>query len=176
MFSLLHSLIRRFLALSARESALALFAMSVGSLLMAYVAETFFGVAACELCIYQRVPYAVVVFLSLVAFVGMIYGHKKTAQILFLLCAFAFFVNAGIALFHSGVELHWWVGTDGCAVNPLVMQNLKDPAAMRAALMAAPVVRCDEINFTFLGCTMANWNILASLALCAFSLFSARRH
>ncbi len=175
MPSLARFFLTRFLTLTPKESALLLFAASVGSLLMAYVAEHFFGVLPCELCVYQRVPYALVAFLSVTVFAVAVYGRARAARGLLLLCALAFFVNAGIAVFHSGVELHWWQGTDGCAVNPLVMQNIKDPAAVRAALMAAPVVRCDEINFTFLGFTMANWNIPASLALCAFALFAAWR-
>ncbi|MFA6280601.1 MAG: disulfide bond formation protein B [Bdellovibrionales bacterium] len=175
MHSLARILSTRFLTLSVKESALLLFAASVGSLLTAYVAETFFGVLPCVLCLYQRVPYAVVVVLSLLAFVSTVLIRGRAARGLLLLCAFAFFVNAGIASFHSGVELHWWQGTDGCAVNPLVIQELKDPTAAREALMATPVVRCDAVNFTFLGFTMANWNILASLAFGAFALFAARR-
>ncbi len=175
MASSFYSLFLRFLAFRVKDSSLVLFALSVGSLLTAYVAETFFGVLPCELCVYQRVPYALVAFLSVAVFSVAVCGRVRAARLLLLLCALAFFVNAGIAVFHSGVELHWWQGTDGCAVNPLVMQDLKDPSAVREALMAAPVVRCDDINFTFLGFTMANWNILASLAFCAFALFAAWR-
>ena len=148
-------------------SALAILAVSAGSLVFAFIAQHFFGVEACILCLYQRVPYGLAIVFALLA---LGFRSNNTYVKVFLgLCAVAFLVNAGIAFFHSGVELHWWVGTEDCAVNPLV---LKDPEAARKMLLATPTVRCDAVNFTFLGFTMANWNILASLGLAAFSLLA----
>lgn len=149
-------------------AALALLAAAAGSLAFAYSAENFFGIAPCELCLYQRVPYAVVIALALLAL--LIRKNDKKARCLLGLCAVAFFVNMGIAFYHSGVELHWWGGTDDCAANPLLAT---DPALVREALMNTPVVRCDQINFTFLGFTMANWNVLASFALGLFALLAS---
>ena len=149
-------------------AALVIFAVSVGSLLTAYIAENFFDVFPCELCLYQRVPYALAMILAILALI--VRKNDKRARLLLGFCAVAFFANMGIAIFHSGVELHWWAGSDGCAVNPLVLQ---DPAAAREALLSTPSVRCDEINFTFLGFTMANWNVPASLALGLFALLAS---
>ena len=147
---------------------LALLAASVGSLATAYIAENFFGVEACILCLYQRVPYALGVFLSLVALA--LRKQERVARLLLAIVALGFFVNAGLAVFHTGVELHWWAGTDKCGVNPAVLQ---DVAALRESLLKTPTVSCDEINFTFLGFTMANWNILASLGLAVFALLAS---
>jgi len=158
--------------------------LSAASLAAAFAAEHLFSVLPCILCIYQRIPYAFAAFLGL-AGAAFLARETKTrggigprgaalARGLMLLCAMGFLINAGIAFFHSGVELHWWEGTDTCAVDPLVV---KDPASARQALLKAPVVRCDAINFTFLGLTMANWNVANSLAFCAFAFaaFCARR-
>jgi disulfide bond formation protein DsbB len=134
-----------------------LIAVSTGSLLTAYIAETFFDVAPCVLCIYQRVPYAIVALLGVFAIAQR--NHKAVTDKVIALCAALLFVNAAIAFFHSGVELQWWEGTDGCAVNPAVFS---DPEVARKMLLETPAVRCDEINFTFLGFTMANWNVVAS--------------
>lgn len=149
-------------------AALAILAASAGSLLTAYVAENFFGVQPCILCIYQRIPYALAVFLAIGAL--MLRHNDKMARCLLGITAVTFFANMGIAIFHSGVELHWWAGTDECGVNPLVV---KTAAALREALLKTPTVNCDEINFTFLGFTMANWNILASFGLGLFALLAS---
>lgn len=154
--------------LSMPYAALALFVAGVGSLFVAYIAQTFFDVQPCILCIYQRIPYAIIAFLAICALITR--RHDKTARVFLALSALALFVNGGIAVFHSGVELHWWAGTDECGVNPLV---LKDLGNLRETLLKTPLVSCDEINFTFFGLTMANWNILSSFGLGLFALFSA---
>lgn len=149
-------------------AALALFVAAIGSLITAYIAETYFDVQPCILCIYQRIPYAAVAFLSLFALMAR--HQDKRARFFLGLCALAFLVNMGVAIFHSGVELHWWAGTNECGVNPLVLQ---DVANVREALLKTPMVSCDAINFTFLGFTMANWNILASFGLGLFALLAS---
>lgn len=149
-------------------AALALFAAATGSLFVAYVAQTFFDVQPCILCIYQRIPYAIVVVLSLGALI--LRQHDKKARCLLGIAALAFFVNMGIAIYHSGVELHWWAGTSECGVNPAVLSQVEN---LREALLKTPLVSCDEINFTFLGLSMANWNIFASFGLGLFALLAS---
>lgn len=146
-----------------------LFAACVDSFIAAYILENFFDVLPCDLCIMQRYPFAIVMVLMLIAF-ALKFSDLRARQVM-ALAGLVLVVNAGIAVFHSGVELHWWEGTDGCGVNPLVFAD--DLAAMRNALLNAPTVRCDEINFTFLGMTIANWNIPWSLGMAFFAFASA---
>lgn len=149
-------------------AALALIAAGLGSLSGAFILQTFFGVEPCVLCLFQRIPYAVVVVLGAVAL--LFRQNDKVARALLGLCALAFFINVGIAIFHSGVELQWWAGTDGCEVNADI---LRDPEAARLALLKTAVAQCDEVNFTFLGFSLANWNILICLALGLFAMLAA---
>ena len=39
---------------------------------------------------------------------------------------------------------------------------------LRAQLLAAPIVRCDEIPWSLFGVSIAGWNAVASLALTVF--------
>lgn len=150
-------------------AAILLFAACVDSLLAGYIAEHFFDVLPCDLCIKQRIPFALVLAIMLPALSMKLSGD--TVRKLLGLSALVLIANAGIAGFHSGVELQWWGGLDGCGVNPLVFAD--DPVAMREMLLNAPVVRCDEVNFTFLGLTIANWNIFWSLGLAGFAAMAA---
>jgi disulfide bond formation protein DsbB len=46
---------------------------------------------------------------------------------------------------------------------------------LRAQLMTAPVVRCDEAAFRFLGLSMAGWNVIWAGLLAVFTAIAARR-
>jgi len=151
-------------------AALAIMAAGVAALGGALVLEHFFAVLPCILCYYERVPYGLAILWGVLALACR--KNDKAVQIFFWLAALGFLANAGLSFFHSGVELQWWPGTDECAVNPAVFT---DPAAAREALLATPVVRCDEISFTFLGFSLANWNVPLGLGLALFSALAALR-
>ncbi len=151
----------------------ALFAFAVISALAlaaAYTAQYAYGLAPCELCLYQRVPYAAVIVFGML---GLALDNKPKAGKIFLaLTALAFAVDAAIAFYHSGVERHWWASfLEGCTV-PEIAGNITD---VLAQIEATPPVRCDQIPWTdpWFGLSMANYNVivcvvLALAALCAF--------
>jgi disulfide bond formation protein DsbB len=149
-----------------------LIAACLGALAAALVGQYFFDMAPCILCYYQRVPYGLVAALA----AGMLFlcRNPKLDRLLLGLCALLFLIGAGTAFFHSGVERLWWGGTPGCGVQPL-----DKPASqisieeMRQRLLETPVVRCDVIDWTLFGLTLANLNIFAFLGLSAFSLLAA---
>jgi disulfide bond formation protein DsbB len=80
-------------------------------------------------------------------------------------------VGAGIAVFHVGVEQHWWAGTAACG-STLSATSVE---ALRAQILAAPVVRCDQPAWSLLGISMAGYNALISAALAVVALIGARR-
>ncbi|TVQ82334.1 MAG: disulfide bond formation protein B [Micavibrio sp.] len=121
----------------------------------------------CVLCEYQRVPYIVVIGLATAAFLL----EKKIFRLWLLsFCALALFINAGIAGFHVGVENGWWKGTDECGGNfgsgELTLEQLRD------LILAAPVVRCDEVAWSLFGISMAGYNMMIALAMGIFTLMS----
>jgi disulfide bond formation protein DsbB len=150
--------------LSLPLAAKLLFCANVGSLLFALTMQFGFGVLPCVLCLWQRVPYGSAAVLSLMALLWKPYG-RQTIVILGL-CVVAYLTGMGLAIFHTGVELHWWLGTSGCAVQPL---HGASPEDLRQALLQTIAPRCDEISWTIFGFSMANLNIAASLALAFFS-------
>src|SRR5579862_1950674 len=99
------------------HAALLIFAASVAALAFAFAMQFGFGVEPCILCLWQRVPFGVVVALSPALLLWKPYGRHT--RILLALCAAAFFINSGLSVFHTGVEQHWWLGTSGCAITPL---------------------------------------------------------
>ncbi len=142
-----------------RIPALLLF-LSAAPLAGALISQYAFGLLPCVLCIYQRVPYAVIIGLALLGF-----AFARTSRCvgpLVLLSMLAFLTDAGIAFFHVGVEQGWWHGTEACGGSDVVASSIEE---LRRQIMEAPAVRCDEPAFVFLGLSMAAWNMLYALAV-----------
>ena len=157
--------------LSMPTAALLILAAGAGSLVFALIMQFGFGVLPCELCLWQRVPFAAAALLALIAVVARPYGNHT--QFLLGLCAVLFLVNTGLAVFHSGVERHWWEFHSACTGSAL--SHVKSIEELRQELLNKPVVRCDEISWSIFGLSMANLNIGFSFALALFAALAARR-
>ncbi len=144
-----------------------------GSLVTAFTAQYVFDVAPCELCWWQRGPYALAILLGGLALVFQ--ANAKAAKIFLALASFVFLVGMGLAIYHTGVEQHWWADGSACALTPITEKSLSELsiADLRNQLLGATAVPCDEITWTFLGFSMANWNILFSLGLAVFAALAA---
>ncbi len=144
------------------------FAASLGSLIFAFTLQYGFDVHPCVLCLWQRVPFGLTAALAVTALIWRPY--RNHARILLRICAVLFLINAGLAVFHTGVERHWWEGTSGCHITPVHAQSIED---LRTEILNTVVGHCDQISWTFLGLSMANWNIPFSLILSVFSVMAS---
>lgn len=148
----------------------AILAVSLGSLAAALIAQFGFGLQPCILCLYQRVPYAVAALLALPALLPVIPERRRAALV--ALCGLIFLIGGGIAVFHVGVEQHWWAGTSACAGTPIAAVDLND---LQAALNTKPVVHCEDVQWRLFGISMAGYNVAASALWGILSLIAARR-
>lgn len=153
-----------------RLAPIAILAASAGALGTAYVAQYGFGLEPCILCLYQRVPYALAGALAMVALVLPAGGRGRAALI--GLCGLAFVGEAAIAFYHVGVEQHWWVAFTACSGEIKSGLSLDD---LKAALLAAPPKRCDEIAWTFAGLSITVWNTVVGLLLAVACLSLGHR-
>lgn len=128
------------------------------------------GLHPCEMCMWQRWPHIAAILLALVA----IFTRKSPASRLFTaLAAIAIAVSGGIGVFHAGVEYHWWKGITECTAPPMSGSS----SDIMAQIMAAPIVRCDQAQWTLWGISLAGWNAIVSLfsAGLILSLLRGRR-
>ena len=146
---------------------------SVAALAAAFASQYIGGLEPCVLCLYQRVPYGVVIVLSGLGLglSGLAPPPKGVIAGIGGLCAAAFLINAGIASFHVGVEQQWWRGTEACGGGGTMARTIEE---LRAQIFAAPVVRCDVVPWSLFGVSMAGYNVLASLGLFVASAIAAR--
>jgi disulfide bond formation protein DsbB len=139
--------------------------LSAFYLTFALVSQYGFGLFPCELCLAQRVPYAVMLLLMLAALLT-----RKGAARMVAACVLLFWVDAGIAFYHTAVELRWVAGPSACTAST-EPQTLE---AMRAAIMNAALVSCDQPMVHVLGLSMAAWNGVAALFSGIFILWLSR--
>ncbi|MBI1777382.1 MAG: disulfide bond formation protein B [Proteobacteria bacterium] len=131
------------------------------------------GLQPCVLCLYQRYPYWIAIALSVLALAAMrMPGGRRASAALVGLAGVGFLAGAAIALFHVGVEQHWWAGTAECGTT---LPAAASAAQLKAQLLAQPVVRCDEVAWSLFGVSMAGFNVLVSLGLTAFAGLGAKR-
>lgn len=143
--------------------------MSLAALCVAWLAQYGFGLAPCHLCYLQRDAYWAAIALSVLAIVlGPRSPYRRWAV---TLIGLAFLAGAGLALYHVGVEQKWWVGSEACIGGIAGLSG----ADLEAAIMNAPVTRCDEAAFELFGISMAGYNVLLSLALAAFTFWGLTR-
>lgn len=125
------------------------------------------GLKPCELCLLERLPYYAGVPLSLAAVVTAREANFGYLPIIILsLCVLVFATGAGLGLYHVGVEQHWWPGPGACTGTFIFPSDASD---LSAALSKATVVRCDVPAWTFLGISMAGYNMIISAVLARLS-------
>ena len=147
---------------------IALAGYSILALVSALTAQYVFGLAPCPLCIYQRIPYVLAIFIGLAGFIAERRQNDGLRNALLALFGINFLANSAIAAFHSGVERKWWRGLEGCSA-PDMSGSMED---ILARIKAAPVVRCDEIPWAdpILGLSMANYNCIICRAIAFYCL------
>ena len=116
------------------------------------------GLTPCKLCIWQRLPHAIVVLLS--AFALMSSAYKLAV----CFCAsLAILVGCLLAGYHVGIEYNFWAGPLSCSSSGI--PNTLSPELFLEAILTTPVPRCDEVVWTFLNTSMAGWNLILSILL-----------
>ena len=151
------------------QNRIAALAIAIASFVIvgsAIASEIFGGLAPCVLCVYQRIPYAITIGLGLVGFFKPQFFVPAM-----ILAALTFQVGGGIGIYHVGVEQAWWTGTEACVG---AQNNSASIDELRAQIMATPVIRCNDIQWSLFGISMAGYNVLVSLVLAGFSLLVVR--
>jgi disulfide bond formation protein DsbB len=68
-------------------------------------------------------------------------------------------VSGAFGLYHAGVELHLLPGLTTCSA---ASSGLSGEDLLKS-ILNTPLVRCDQVQWSFLGVSMAGWNAIISL-------------
>jgi disulfide bond formation protein DsbB len=150
-------------------AALALFVVSLGTLLGAWYFQYMVGLTPCPLCLEQRIPYYIVIPLSLLLAIAMrARAPRWLVSTGFAVILVAVLCGAALGAYHAGVEWRFWPGPADCT-GPLA--NLNSGGSLLDQLNGVHVVRCDEAAWRFLGISLAGYNALISLAMAAIAAY-----
>jgi disulfide bond formation protein DsbB len=131
-----------------------------GALLSEYVGKLY----PCEMCWWQRYPHALAILAAVAACLSPL-GAPRT-RALVLLAAALIAVSGAIGAFHAGVEYGWWEGLTTCTTTGAT--SLDD-------IMAVPLIRCDQVQWSLAGISLAGFNAIFSLGGAVLIALLARR-
>ncbi len=122
------------------------------------------GLHPCEMCYWQRWPHGAAILLAGLAFTAP--PTSRRASLLTLLAAAAIFVSGAIGVYHAGVEAGIFEGFTTCTTTRgMTLQDIVN----------APLVRCDQVQWSLFGISMAGWNAILSLGGAALIFVLAMR-
>jgi disulfide bond formation protein DsbB len=155
--------------LEPARASLLLALSSAGILLAALALQYLGGLPPCNLCFWQRWPYVALIFFGLIGWRWQPHAVLGVATLVLL-------GGGGLAAYHVGVEQEWWPQPASCVAGDAA-ESVED---LKRLLPRDTQPTCDRVDFTFLGLSLAGWNLVASLLLAAVTLASAlglsRRH
>ena len=138
----------------------------------AWFFEYVLGIKPCPMCLEQRYAYYLVIVLGVALALGGSRLPRALAIAALAILALAAFGNAIYGAYHAGVEWGFWKGPASCS-GPLV--DLGNAGDILKRLSTEKVVRCDEVQWRFLGISLAGYNFLISGLMGLVALFGISR-
>jgi disulfide bond formation protein DsbB len=137
----------------------------------AWTGEYVFGIVGCTMCVYERVPYFVTAVLAAYALLDRL--APVAQRRVFAVCGIVFAFSAALAIYHGGLQQHWWADfgvCEGALPTESTVENLR--AALRNPTPRPP---CDEVDWSMFGLSLASLNLIYSTVLVfACAVFALR--
>ena len=138
---------------------------SILSILFAFYVEYILGHKPCNLCLFQRLPYILIIFLIILLLI-----FRNFERLIFLFLSIIFLSGALLALYHVGIEQGIFSESfvckgddnDGTLNKEEILKQLK-----------IRQISCKDVTFTMLGVSLATINTFVStiLAIITFKIF-----
>jgi disulfide bond formation protein DsbB len=156
----------------AKTAPLAIAIVGAAALGGAWIFQYGFGLQPCPLCLEQRIAYYFAIPLACLLAAGVAFGASRKVVVAgFVVIAAGMLWNAGLGAYHAGIEWGFWPGPQDCS-GPIT--DLGGAGGILKKIETIKIVRCDEVQWKFLGLSLAGYNVLISLALAALAIWGAR--
>ena len=132
-------------------------AFSILTLSIAYFIQYVLGHKPCNLCIIERIPYIAAIIL-----ISLIFILNRYQKIISSLILIFFIFGAVVSFYHFGIEQSFFSESLVCDLGnsqPLDKEELLNQ------LKKTEIVSCKDVNFRFLGLSLATINTVISLIL-----------
>jgi len=152
----------------ALMAALAVTVIAAATLAGAWFFQLVLDIRPCPLCLEQRYAYYLAVPLGALSALAAARGAPRAVFYAGLaIVAAAALGNAWLGAYHAGVEWGFWQGSTDCT-GPV--GNLGSAGNLLERLDTVKVIRCDEVQWRFLGLSLAGYNFLISLLMAAIAI------
>ena len=130
--------------------------VSLSAILSALIAEHFYGLQPCELCLKQRHPYYLIIILCFLIFI--IPNLYKI--MIYILIQIASIYGIFYSVWHVGVENKLLKGPSGCSAGLSISSNIND---LKEQILNKQVISCEEVVWSFFGISAASLNTMILL-------------
>ena len=127
------------------------------SLVAALIIQYVLGHAPCKLCLYERIPYIISIFLI----IQIILFKKYKKTILFVL-ALIFAASTILSFYHFGIEQGFFNELSVCESNNLSGKLTKEELIKE---LSKTNISCKDVSFRIMGLSLASINTMFSFIL-----------
>ena len=137
---------------------LSILIISILALISAYFIEYFLGYQPCNLCLLERIPYALSIIIILANF-----KIKFNDKYILLVLIIIFVVSALLSIYHLGIEQGLIEESFVCSTKDNLNLN-KEQLLQELQKMN---ISCKNVAFTIFGLSLTTYNILLSVIISA---------
>ena len=131
--------------------------ISLISLISAYYIEYILGHQPCNLCLIERIPYVISIFLICISLI-----LKKIEKFFVLLLIIIFFISVLISFYHFGIEQGLFNESAICG-----LEGSKEIITKEEILkqLSEKTISCKDVTFRIFGFSLTSINIVLNLFL-----------
>ena len=134
-----------------------IFAISFVSIISAYFIEYVLGHQPCNLCLIERIPYVISIFLIIIY-----YKFKKNEKFIVLLLTLVFVFSFFISVYHFGIEQGFFEESTVCSIKDNTDILSKEELLK---VLNEKSISCKDVTFRFFGLSLTSINIIISLII-----------
>ena len=134
-----------------------IFTISFVAIISAYFIEYALGHQPCNLCLIERIPYGLSLFLIIINFI-----LKKNDKFIIILLTLIFIFSFLISIYHFGIEQGFFEESTVCGLNNTTDIISKDELLK---ILNEKPVSCKDVTFRVFGLSLTTINIGISLLI-----------
>ena len=124
---------------------------SVVALASAFIAEFYFNLAPCEMCLKQREPYYIII----VSFILIAILKWQDRMWFYLGVQLISIYGLFYSIWHVGIENKLLSGPAGCSDGLNITNNTSD---LKEQILSKPVINCEDVAWSIFGLSAATIN------------------
>tara|TARA_A100001011_G_scaffold378719_1_gene443807 strand:+ start:1083 stop:1571 length:489 start_codon:yes stop_codon:yes gene_type:complete len=146
-----------------------LLAISIFSIIIALIAEFFYNLQPCELCLKQRHPYYLFILFSFISLFTLPIYKLYLSFLIQIGTVYGIFYS----IWHVGVENKLLKGPAGCSSRLTVSSNTNE---LKDQIFNNQVVACDDVIWAFFGISAATINSIVLLLIFVINALYIYKH